>query len=129
MLKSVDVVLPDGNERSITASFCTEVGFLSAKGRSVSVPERTRDTFDVFLVIQQSQDYGRLVSRSKELMVHPVFRLSLQGLGDGFRNGRLLAQAAAHLREQGPAIADPGELVQSTIDKFFADISFDSASN
>jgi len=94
MLKSVDVVLPDGKGRCITASFCTEVGFLSAKGRSAPNPKRTRDAFDVFLVIHQSQDYGRLVARSKELMTHPVFKLSLTSLRDGFR-GKLLLQAVA----------------------------------
>lgn len=125
MLRAVDVVLPDGSKHSITTSFCTEVGFLSAKGRSASVSKRTRDAFDVFLVIQQSQDYGRLVSRSNELIADPVFRLSLQGLRDGFRKGKLFAQAVAYLREQAPAVADPIKLVHSTIERFFADVPFD----
>lgn len=126
MLKSVDVVLPDSKHRCVTASFCTEVGFLSAKGRSAPIPKRTRDAFDVFLVIRQSQDYGRLVARSKELMNHPVFKLSLKGLRDGFRDGKLLPQAVAHLREQAPGLADPEGVVRTAIDKFFSDISFDS---
>jgi hypothetical protein len=125
MLRSVDVVLPDGKNRCVTASFCTEVGFLSAKGRSAQVPKRTRDAFDVFLVIRQSQDYDRLVARSKELMTDPVFKLSLINLRDGFRDGRLLPQAAAHLREQAPGLADPEETVRTAIDKFFSDVSFD----
>jgi hypothetical protein len=125
MLRSVDVVLPDGTNRGVTASFCTEVGSLSAKGRSARVPKRTRDAFDVFLVIQQSQDYGRLVARSKELITDPVFKLSLKGLWDGFRDGKLLPQAVAHLREQAPGLADPEETVRAAIDKFFSDVSFD----
>jgi hypothetical protein len=127
MLKSVDVVLPTGEKRSVTASFCTEVGFLSAKGRSATIPKRTRDAFDVFLVVEQSQDHRRLVTRSKELLNHPVFKLSLKNLRDGFRHGKLLTQATAHLREQASSLPDPEGVVRAAIDKFFSDISFDSA--
>lgn len=123
MLRPVDVELPCGDSRSITVSFCTEVGFLSAKGRSATVAKRTRDAFDIFLVVHQSEDYGRLVRRSKELLVNRIFALSLKNLCDGFRKGKLLAQAAAHLSEQAPHLSGPEELIMTTIDKFFTDIS------
>ena len=49
-LKIFDARLPTGNDVAIPVSFCTDAGFLSAKGRSALVPKRTRDAFDIFLV-------------------------------------------------------------------------------
>lgn len=118
-VESICIRLPTGESVSLPVPFCSEVGFLSAKGRSALTPKRTRDAFDIFLVIRQSRDYARLVERSRTLVSNGVFRQSLENLRGGFSEGRLCAQAVAHLREQSPNLAAPGPEVRSAIDMFF----------
>jgi len=119
-VEPLSVLIPSGDQRTCPISFCSEVGFLSAKGRSANSEKRTRDAFDVFLVIRQSRDYAHLLERSRELLTNGVFRLSLENLREGFSSkGRLLARAVAHLRDQSPTLADPESVVRASIDKFF----------
>jgi len=98
--------------------FCTEVGFLSAKGRSANAPKRTRDAFDVYLIVRQSRDYGRLVARSAELLRDPIFKLSMEMLRNGFED-RLLKQAVAHLQDVRAPGTRPSDDVKETMDAFF----------
>jgi len=117
-LEPFQAILPSGKRANLAVPFCTEVGFLSAKGRSASAPKRTRDAFDVYLVVRQSRDYGRLVARSEQLLKDPIFRLSLEMLRDGFKN-RLLGQAVAHLRDVGASGSRLADEVKETMDAFF----------
>jgi hypothetical protein len=71
----------------------SELGFLSAKGRSATTAKRARDAYDIFLVIKESEDYDHLVNRGAKLLSDGVFRISMQQIEQGFGSGALLENA------------------------------------
>ena len=101
--------------------FASELGFLSAKGRSAATVKRTRDAYDIFLVIKESEDYEHLVNRSAKLLSDGVFRISLQQIEQGFGSGALLENAVKYLTPV-VAEADARMLVASTVAKYFQDV-------
>ena len=121
--RQVDVsgVRPDGSATSVLINFATEPGFLSAKGRSLHLPKRTRDAYDIFLVIAQSQDYGRLVSRCNELMANKVFKLSMKAIVHEFGERDAYRNVAAWISEVSKEPPDVNE-VEDTMVRFFETI-------
>ncbi len=113
---------PDGRALDVLAPFCSEVGFISAKGRSATTVKRTRDAFDVFLVIRQSRDRTRLIRRCTELLADKIFQLSIRNLYEGFSSGRFTERAVEHLRDQEPHCPSPEATVRQTMDDFFRSI-------
>ena len=113
---------PNGPEEEIQVPFCSEVGFISAKGRSATTAKRTRDAFDVFLVVCQSRDRERLIRRSSELLANTMFQLSMRNLYEGFTTGRLAERAIEHLRDQEPGLPEPEATVREAMRAFFQNI-------
>jgi hypothetical protein len=113
--------LPDGTSQEIAIHFCTEVGFLSAKGRSASTKKRTRDAYDVFLVTKQSHNRRQLIERCRALMGNRIFSFSFEELEKGFRAGNLTSNAVLHLLQQ-TQVDKPLDLVQRTMDEFFEEV-------
>ena len=105
----------------VSIPFASELGFLSAKGRSATTAKRTRDAYDIFLVTKESEDYDHLVNRGAQLLGDGVFRISMQQIEQGFGSGALLDNAIKYLV---PAMseADARVLVSSTVTKYFEDV-------
>lgn len=121
--REVNAIDFGGQAASFDVPFCTEAGFIGAKGRSAMTEKRTRDAFDVFLVVHQSCDRELLIDRCRALKQNKIFAISLQNLRRGFgENGLLIRNAAGHLRIQDPTIANPEDLVRDTMRHFFDDI-------
>ena len=99
---------PNGASSSVRIPFATEAGFLACKGRSVGFGKRTRDAYDVFLILDQSQDRDALIHRCKELLNEPVFRKSMERLAEQFHEGVATTQAAEWLLKMAPERL-PGE--------------------
>jgi hypothetical protein len=113
--------LPDETTQELAINFCTEVGLLSAKGRSATTKKRTRDAYDVFLITKQSNDRKQLIERCRALMGNPIFAFSFNELEKGFRSGNLTSNAVLHLIQQAQA-ENPADLVQRTMDAFFEEV-------
>lgn len=114
--------LPNGDSQKVNVTFCTEVGLLSAKGRSAMTKKRTRDAYDIFLVVHQSKNKQRLIERCRELLKDPIFELSFREIRSGFSlSGPLTANVILHLSKQAE-IQDPLKLIQSVMDEFFHSI-------
>lgn len=122
VFRAVEGIISSGEQLEIEIPFATEVGFLSAKGRSAQVPKRTRDAYDIFLVVSQSIDYDLLVKRSSELLANGIFRWSIAELVHGFLKGKLTERAAAHLSEQNPEVEKTTDIVRRTMTEFFKEI-------
>ena len=98
-----DGLLPGGTHVTVPVPFATEAGFLSCKGRSVGFGKRTRDAFDVFLVLDQSQNRHSLYKRCKQLMTDGVFRKSMERLRVQFDTEAATTQAAEWLLKMAPS--------------------------
>lgn len=92
----------DGTTTSLKIPFATEAGFLSAKGRSVGFGKRLRDAFDIFLVINQSNNITELTEHSKQLMKRSIFAASMRRLDNEFNNKSAADDAAAFIVKLAP---------------------------
>ena len=121
-MRSVTAPSMDNAESAfqISIPFASEVGFLAAKGRSAGTAKRTRDAYDIFLVIKESGDYPHLVARCAKLLSDGVFRISFQQIEQGFTSGTLLANAVKYLT--GLSEEQARTLVTTTVQKFFQDV-------
>jgi hypothetical protein len=117
--ESIDVVLPSGNAQTVNIRFASEVGILATKGRSAGTAKRTRDAFDIYLILKQSRDYSYLVSRCAEICYSALFRLSLDAIREGFSNGTWSKNAAAYLAKASPSMPDPEAEVRAAVSSFF----------
>jgi len=122
---SVEGLLPDGSRRAPLVHFCSEVGFLSTRGRSVGFGKRTRDSYDVFLLLRQSKNHATLTERCSTLMTNPIFKHSMNMLNHEFREGRATDDAVGHLMELTPlSKAEAFRLVHQTVDPFLTALGF-----
>ncbi len=64
--KELSFELPDNSTETITVNFTSEIGFISSKGRSLDSAKRVRDSYDIFLILCQSNDYDTLLKKSYE---------------------------------------------------------------
>jgi hypothetical protein len=112
--------LPSGEEVDLRIPFATEVGMLSCKGRSIDVQKRTRDAYDVFLLVRQARDRTALIQSCKRLCAKsPMFKKSLEGLSREFRKGAGLRNAVKYLAESNPSVQEPGTMVETEMQDFF----------
>lgn len=120
--ESLAIVMPSGATESILVPFFTEVGLLATKGRSAESAKRTRDAFDIFLVIAQSRNRDALVRRSSELMGNGLFERSLKAIRDGFASGAWTKNAATYLSKADSSNTDPLGTVNRVLERFLQDI-------
>ena len=123
----MSVLLPSGLSADLSIPFATEVGLLATKGRSASSAKRTRDAFDIFLVVAQSQDRSKLTKRCAELLADTMFGLSIREIARGFGDGGWRANAAKYLEIADPSERDANARVEREIASFFAAIGLDYA--
>ncbi|OOV92441.1 hypothetical protein [Pseudomonas sp. MF4836] len=92
----------DGTETFLKVPFATEAGFLSSKGRSVGFGKRLRDAFDIFLIINQSNNIAELTERSQQLMKSSIFAASMARLEHEFNKRSAADDAAAFIVKLAP---------------------------
>lgn len=87
--KELKFNLPDETIETLTVNFASEIGFLCAKGRALDTPKRVRDSYDIFLIICQSKDFGNLLTKSYELYhSKEYYKLSIDNIYKFFTEGK-----------------------------------------
>jgi hypothetical protein len=120
--QSVNVILPDGHHKELPIPFASEAGFLCAKGRSLHSEKRTRDAYDIYLVVTQSSDYSRLIERSRQLMENNIFEISMKSIMREFRNGAAARNVVQYLRDTA-GVTESIVSVVGRMDEFFSAIT------
>ena len=117
-------ILPSGEEVQHSVDFASDVGFLSAKGRSLYVEKRVRDAFDIFLVVAQSPDRERLLASCHDMMADSIFDVSMRKMHHEFDAVSALVNAAKFLCEFAPPprprLREALETVMATMNQLFA---------
>lgn len=70
--KEIDFPLSDGTKPKQTFRLMDEVGCLITKSKSVSIKKRERDSLDIFLAINQNQNYSTFITKILSLKKQDV---------------------------------------------------------
>ncbi|WP_191908865.1 hypothetical protein [Larkinella humicola] len=86
--REISFDLPDNTTESVRINFASEIGFIGAKGRSLDVPKRIRDSYDIFLVICQTKNYKELLLKSQYYYHNKLyFKTSIDNIFEFFTQG------------------------------------------
>lgn len=123
----LDCVVPSGKRRRLAIPLMNELGLITTKAKSMSNPKRPRDSFDVFLAIEQSRDYRRLLAGFRLLkFTEPLVFNSLFSIRDALEANIPQANAVKYFsgfaRGNFAVAAKNGRRVGDTLRRFLRDI-------
>lgn len=83
---TISCILPNGIKENVIVNFASEIGFITSKGRSLNNPKRTRDSYDLFLIMKDAN--SELLAKSKYYYKnYGIYKISIDNILDFFKKG------------------------------------------